>query len=80
MNKVSHLRFKEELERGFDIITNDNMESAGVQLGIKIVKEKAPRGVWTRALAGTNRDFMTESSRKMVECEEEEKKKAEALT
>jgi len=66
-NKVSHLRFKEELDRGFDILTNSNMESAGAALGIKIVKEKAPRGVWTRALATTNRDFLSEEQRRVIE-------------
>ena len=29
MNKVSHLRYKEENERGFDILTNDPLNGPG---------------------------------------------------
>lgn len=46
-NKISHLRFKEEQERGFDIMTNDPLngpESTKInyQQGIQ-----QPRGVWS---------------------------------
>jgi len=48
-NKISHLRFKEEGERGFDILTNDQQQK---NAGANIVQ---PEGVWTKAIQTVNR-------------------------
>ena len=54
-NKISHQRFKEERERGFDILTNDPLKGP---LATKQYFEPSvtkPRGVWTKALQTVNR-------------------------
>lgn len=55
LNKISHIRFKEENERGFDILTNDPLrgpEASKSQFEAPIQK---PRGVWTSAMRSTNK-------------------------
>ena len=50
LNKVSHTRFKEELERGFDILTNAPLKGPEASRTVYLPKANQPRGVWTRAL------------------------------
>jgi hypothetical protein len=73
LNKISKMRFKEEIERGHDIITNDDLTGPNATKNVHMPAIRPERGVWTRALATVNRDFMTVEERQRVEREEEEK-------
>lgn len=58
LNKISHLRFKEEMERGFDILTNDPNSGPGATKILHKPFFNPPRGVWTKALNTCNRDLL----------------------
>lgn len=75
LNKVSHSRFKEEMERGFDILTNDPLK--GPQASRTVYQPRVPqaKGVWSRALQSVNEDFMTPEEKEQVLREEERKLK-----
>ena len=73
LNKVSHSRFKEELERGFDILTNDPLKGPEASRTVYLPKSNQPRGVWTRALQTVNSEFMTPEEKAIVQAEEERK-------
>jgi hypothetical protein len=57
------LRFKEEYERGFDIMTNDPLSGPEANKPVFTTAAMKPKGAWTRALATTNREFMTHDER-----------------
>ncbi len=75
LNKVSHTRFKEELERGFDILTNDPLKGPEASRTVYLPKANQPRGVWTKALQSVNTDFMNEEELAQVRQHEEAKQK-----
>ena len=50
LNKISHLRFKEALERGFDILSNDPLKGPEATRPLYEASVGKPRGVWTKAL------------------------------
>lgn len=56
LNKISHMRQKEEYERGFDILSNNPLNGPGASKK-KIIQQ--PRGVWTNAMQTVNDDFLT---------------------
>jgi hypothetical protein len=58
LNKISHTRFKEEAERGFDILTNDPLKGPEATKTMYVPKTNQPRGVWTRALQTVNRGML----------------------
>ena len=61
---------REQIERGFDIITNGNFEKSKTQL-------KKQAGVWSKALNTVNSGFMSEQDVKRVEDELNEKQRAQ---
>jgi hypothetical protein len=50
MNKMSYLKYKEELERGFDILTNDPLTGPDAVKPINMPKVNHERTVWSKAL------------------------------
>lgn len=50
LNKISHTRFKEENERGFDILTNDPLKGPEATKTVYQPRVTQPRGVWTKAM------------------------------
>jgi hypothetical protein len=50
LKKISHLRFKEEIERGFDILTNDPLKGPEATKTLFEAPVAKPRGVWTKAM------------------------------
>lgn len=75
LNKISHMRYKEITERGFDILTNDQMDQE------KKAKVEGPRAkpaekVWNVARQTANSEFMSEKDRKYIEQEMEESRMA----
>jgi hypothetical protein len=50
LNKVSHSRFKEELDRGFDILTNNPLKGPEASKTVYLPRATQQRGVWSRAL------------------------------
>ena len=75
LNKISHSRFKEEMERGFDILTNDPLKGPEASRTVYLPKANQPRGVWTRALQTVNSEFMTPEEKDQIRAEEERKLK-----
>ena len=60
LNKVSATRFKEEVDRGFDILTNDPLKGPEASSTVYAPKGTTQqRGVWTRAIQSVNSEFMT---------------------
>lgn len=68
LNKINYNRFKEEDQRGFDILTNDQ-----VHIGTK-TNIAQPINVWTKAIAGTDHEKLTEEQKQMLQEMEEVKK------
>jgi len=53
------LRYKEEIERGFDILTNDPLKGPEATKTIYLPRATNPTGVWTRAMQTVNKPFLT---------------------
>ena len=53
-NKQSHMRFKEEHDRGFDILTNDPLKGPEASKGFYQTKNSNPPKVWSRAMRTVN--------------------------
>lgn len=54
MNKVSGLRFREETQRGFDILTNGKIESAATTIKMEKVNKSGPVAAWNKVLHNAN--------------------------
>jgi len=54
LNKVSGLRYREETQRGFDILTNSKQEGAGVQAKMEQVSNSGPVKAWNNVLYNSN--------------------------
>ena len=54
LNKVSGLRYKEEAERGFDIVTGDKLEGPAVTYKQNQVSNSGPVKAWNQALSNAN--------------------------
>ena len=54
MNKISHMRFKEESERGFDILTNDPLKGPEASKTFYGIQKNEPPKVWSRAMRTVN--------------------------
>ena len=68
LNKISGLRFKEETERGFDILTNSKLEGPATTLKQDQVSSSGPVKVWKNALyAATQNDQVDEQMKKLAE-------------
>lgn len=55
LNKISHLRFKEEDERGFDILTNDPLKGPNATKQVFHAQVTHPRTIWSKAMQTVNR-------------------------
>lgn len=90
VNKISMKRYEEQLNRGFDILTNEPIEndddpSAEVQpeasktkvyeYYLSMQEQKRQPRVWSKAMNTVNREFMTEDEKIAVENDQEERKK-----
>lgn len=75
INKVSHMRFKEETERGFDILTNDPHSGPQASKTMYNPRVQQPRGVWTKAISTCNKNLMTGEQIQAITKEEEGKVK-----
>ena len=60
LNKISHERFKEAIDRGFDILTNDPLKGPEATRPLYEASVGKPRGVWTKALQTVNRGNIIE--------------------
>ena len=80
MNKISHVRFQEEVERGFDILTNQELQGPDAEKKSYNVGLNKPRGVWTKTLSTVNRDFMNNDELDTVEREKEDLRFRETQT
>ena len=58
LNKISHLRYKEEQERGFDILTNDPLKGPGASKTFYKTKDSERPGVWSRAMRTINNGIL----------------------
>lgn len=56
LNKISGLRYKEETQRGFDILTNSKLEGAGTAIKMEQVSNSGPVGAWRKVLANANQE------------------------
>ena len=54
LNKISGLRYKEEAERGFDIVTGDKLEGPAVTYKQNQVSNSGPVKAWNQALLNAN--------------------------
>ena len=52
---MSHLRYKEEVDRGFDILTNDPLVGPEASRTMYQARSTNPRGVWSKAMQTVNR-------------------------
>ena len=90
-NKISMMRYKEELERGFHILTNDPISNDGnavadedepakttvYQYYTTMQEQKRQPRVWSKAMNTVNRDFLSENEKLAIERDEEERKKTQ---
>lgn len=70
MNKISGLRFKEETQRGFDILTNNKLEGAGVSIKMEQVSSSGPVKAWNQVLHNSNENDKKEEAIRMLQDEE----------
>jgi len=75
LNKISHMRYKEITERGFDILTNDQLD-ANAKAKIEGPRAKPADKVWNVARQTANSEFMSEKDKKFIEQEMEESRMA----
>lgn len=61
LNKISGLRFKEETQRGFDILTNTKLEGQGVSIKMEQVSNAGPVKAWKKVLFNSNENELKES-------------------
>lgn len=54
LNKISGLRYREETQRGFDILTNNKLEGAGVSYKMEQVSNSGPVKAWNKVLYNAN--------------------------
>jgi hypothetical protein len=48
--RISGLRFKEETSRGYDIMTNEQMEGEATKIKMEQVNESGPVAIWNKVL------------------------------
>lgn len=70
INKISGLRFKEETSRGFDILTNDKLQGAGVANKMEQVSNAGPAKAWKRVLLNSNENDLKDPQIKVMQEEE----------
>jgi hypothetical protein len=75
LNKISHMRYKEIAERGFDILTNDKID-AEKRTKIEGPRAKAPEKIWNQARKTVNSEFLSEKDKKHIQDEIEEDRMA----
>lgn len=87
-NKISMMRYKEELERGFHILTNnpisnddgdenDTAKTTVYDHYTKMQEAKRQPRVWSKAMNTVNRAFLSENEKLAIEVDEEERKKTQ---
>lgn len=54
LGKVSGLRFKEETQRGYDILTNGKLEGSGTTIKMEQVGKSGPVAAWNKVLYNAN--------------------------
>lgn len=81
VNKISMKRYEEQLNRGFDILTNEPIENDDEIEGqeqeasktkvyeyyLNMQEQKRQPRVWSKAMNTVNREFMTEDEKIAVE-------------
>ncbi len=90
VNKISMKRYEEQLNRGFDILTNEPIENDDdpsatepteasktkvYEYYLNMQEQKRQPRVWSKAMNTVNREFMTEEEKIAVENDQEERKK-----
>ena len=70
LNKISGIRFKEETQRGFDILTNNKLEGAGVSIKMEQVSNSGPVKAWNKVLFDSNENEQKEEQIKKLADEE----------
>lgn len=81
LNRVSGLRFKEETQRGFDILTNSKLEGAGVSIKMEQVSNSGPAKAWNQVLHNSNDNEQKEEQiRKLMDEEYYQKLKERGVT
>ena len=54
VNKISGLRYREETQRGFDILTNNKLDGAGITYKMEKVSGSGPVKAWNQVLYNSN--------------------------
>ena len=70
LNKISGLRFKEETQRGFDILTNSKLEGPGVSIKMEQVSNSGPVKAWKKVLLNSNENEEREENIRKLNEEE----------
>lgn len=66
LNKISHMRYKEITDRGFDILTNDALD-AQKKAKIEGPRAKPPEQVWNVARQTVNSEFLSDKDKRHIQ-------------
>ena len=68
LNKISGLRYREEMARGFDILTNQKMDGSATTIKIEKVNKSGPVAAWNKVLHNANEnEHLQEQIQKLAE-------------
>ena len=76
INKISGLRFREEMHRGYNIINNGKLEGNGTDIKMEQVAQSGPIAAWNKALNNAHEnETLADELKKLSEEEYYEKLK-----